>query len=196
MPMPTAHEPGPEEEAELAARIAAMRALKRGIAPVHGKDRRVVEAFDRLEGDMAIGERDGSYVGVRRLGGRPSAQISVRGKVRHLGFFGSDEEAARAWDAASVLQGRGAKNFPGEPIPAALEGRIREWLDKWGPAPSEAGADGSQPGQEPREGPDEADEVEAELAAMRAVARALAGLRADQVASVLRWASGRLGVSI
>lgn len=48
--------------------------------------------------------------GPRSRGGRWRAQIRVSGKERHIGYFRTEEEAARAYDAAA-LQSYGAFAF-------------------------------------------------------------------------------------
>jgi hypothetical protein len=79
------------------------------------------------------------YAGVDRTRlGHYRARISLRNRQRHVGSCATAEEAARLYDAASLLLGRAARNFPGErpgPSPMARAAkRVARWHDRWGEA--------------------------------------------------------------
>lgn len=65
--------------------------------------------------------RRGGYLGVNRDGSRWTANVTVDGKMRHLGSFATPEEAARCRDNAAVrVYGPNTRlNFPAEPVAPA-----------------------------------------------------------------------------
>ena len=94
----------------------------------------------RRYSEMQAKYESSSYIGVNRpaRSHRWHARIKVLGETIHLGFFDTAEEAARAYDARALQEGRTTVNFPAngsslkykEPVPreSCVEGvdRLRD----------------------------------------------------------------------
>jgi hypothetical protein len=87
-----------------------------------------LDAFTNFDGTEALSPKEirlrrkahplrrggaSNFVGVsKRTNGRWQAYLSQAGKIRHIGTFGTDEEAAQAYDNARVAHGLPRVNFP------------------------------------------------------------------------------------
>ena len=119
-------------------------------------------------------------------------RASIDGKQKFVGSFESEEQAARAYDAARVKDGRQAVNFPdGLPAPASTapaaatngRGGGRTKTDPDPPITKQGTKD-----QGPRTKP--ASSLGRELAAAAAIAEALAGLDDAQARRVMEFVGG------